>query len=85
MAHANLSEAEFFRAARSFLRDTLGVDYTDLDPDLSLIGSGALDSLRLLMFLDFLEETRGGGVFEVTELNLSQGISLRSSYRLVCR
>jgi hypothetical protein len=76
------TEAEFFSRAREFFAK-LGVNATDIDPDLDLLERELLDSLLLLAFLSFIEEQRGGEA-ELQPQDIHAVRTLRTAYELVC-
>lgn len=78
-----MDQAEFIQQARVFIRDSLGKDGADIDPDMDLIRTGTFDSLSLISFLCFIEGLRGLQLLEVPDL--SGTFSLRSAYGLVTR
>jgi acyl carrier protein len=76
-------EEMFIERARNFLREVLGKDNVDIDVDDDLIGTGILDSLSLLSFLFFIEETRGEELPDIPDMY--NGFTLRSAYGLVTK
>ncbi len=77
-----IDEQQFYQSGREFLLERLGEAAEHVDADTELVQSGLLDSLLVLEFFFFLENTRGAAI--APEAATVEVLStLRSAYQLV--
>lgn len=70
---------EFLRSARAFVAERTGV--CDVDPDQNLVAAGIFDSLLLVDFFFFVEDTTGAEIPSGAEA-VQLMSSLNGAYRL---